>query len=243
MRKQGGAKLERVGAYANLMVRQEDLGDTSAVHAVNEAAFERQDEADLVDSLRSAGVVLLSLVAEVEQQIVGHILFSRMWIDGDGEAVPAAALAPVAVLPGHQRRGIGERLIRTGLDYLSKQQERIVIVLGHPEYYSRFGFSSEQARSLESPFPPEAFMALELVPDALSGIRGRFDTPLRSASDCISDSGFCCFPIGGVRFFCWLTRGVHEAEKRCAAGDFGVDGFEDAGGVGAGAWVRDCAAD
>lgn len=118
------------------------------IRSINEAAFGRPDEADLVDGLRSEGAVLLSLVAEVERQIVGHVLFSRMSIETSGGPVPAAALAPVAVLPDHQRRGIGEQLIRHGLDLLRARGERIVIVLGHPGYYPRFGFSSQKARSL-----------------------------------------------------------------------------------------------
>lgn len=118
-----------------------------------------------------------SLVAELEQRLVGHILFSRMWIDGDGGPVRAAALAPVAVLPGHQGRGIGQRLIRSGLNRLREQREQIVLVLGHPDYYSRFGFSNEKARLLDSPFPSEAFMALELVSHALTGISGKVRYP------------------------------------------------------------------
>ena len=126
--------------------------------------------------------MLLSLVAELEQQeterqVVGHILFSRMSIETGTGPIPAAALAPVAVLPDHQRRGIGEQLIRCSLDLLRDQGERIVIVLGHPDYYSRFGFSSDNARFLESPFPPEAFMALELSPGALDGTRGKVRYP------------------------------------------------------------------
>jgi putative acetyltransferase len=117
--------------------------------------------------------VLLSAVAESDRRVVGHILFSRMWIDAPAGLIPAAALAPVAVSPPHQRQGIGGELIRYGLDVLRGAGERIVIVLGHPEYYPRFGFSSELARPLESPFPREAYMALELVSGALDGIRGR----------------------------------------------------------------------
>jgi putative acetyltransferase len=147
------------------------------IRAIHEAAFGRADEADLVDGLRSEGAVLASLVAEVEQRMVGHILFSRMWIDNADGAIPAAALAPVAVLPEHQGRGIGGQLIRNGLDFLQGQGERIAIVLGDPAYYSRFGFSVEQARALESPFPPEAFMALELSAGALKGVRGKVRYP------------------------------------------------------------------
>ena len=112
-------------------------------------------------------------VAELDQRIVGHLLFSRMWIETPGGAVSAVALAPVAVSLHHQRQGIGGRLIRYGLERLRAAGERMVIVLGHPEYYPRFGFSSERARVLESPFPRDAYMALELVPGALEGIRGR----------------------------------------------------------------------
>jgi putative acetyltransferase len=144
---------------------------------VNEAAFGQQDEADLVDNLRSAGAVLVSLVAEVNTKIVGHILFSRMSVETADRSIPAVALAPVAVLPEHQRQRIGERLIREGLNMLREQGEHIVIVVGHPDYYPRFGFSTEKARFLESPFPAEAFMAIELSPGALDGVHGKVVYP------------------------------------------------------------------
>jgi len=159
-----------------VIVRGENTEDTkerSAIRSINEAAFGRRHEADLVDGLRTEGVVLVSLVAEMDTRIVGHILFSRMWIDTSDGPFPAAALAPMAVLPEHQRRGIGGRLIRRGLDLLHTRGEGAVIVLGHAGYYPRFGFSSGKAGALESPFPPEAFMALELRPGALDGIRGK----------------------------------------------------------------------
>src|ERR1700690_1505045 len=152
---------------ADVIIRCEnaqDAQDRSAVRSINEAAFGRPDEADLIDGLRNGGAMLLSLVAELEQRIVGHILFTRMWIDTMDGAVPAVALGSMAVLPGHQQRGIGGRLIREGLDLLHGRGERVVIVLGHPDYYPRFGFSHEKARALDSPFPPEAYMAAELTP-------------------------------------------------------------------------------
>jgi putative acetyltransferase len=147
------------------------------VRSIHETAFGRRDEADLVEGLCAEGAVLLSLVAEWEARVVGHILFSRMFIETAYGPVAAAALAPVAVLPEFQGRGMGGRLITGGLELLSGLGERIVIVLGHPEYYERFGFSCERAGSLESPFPPEAFMARELIPGALDGVRGRVRYP------------------------------------------------------------------
>ena len=99
------------------------------IRAVNEAAFGGSEEADLVDKLRG-DQALISLVAECELGIVGHILFSRMWIKTTSKLVPAVALAPVAVLPDHQRKGIGQRLIVHGLELLKNQGERIVICGG-----------------------------------------------------------------------------------------------------------------
>jgi putative acetyltransferase len=144
---------------------------------VNEAAFGRRDEADLVDELRREGVVLLSLVAELDSQIVGHIFFSRMTVETAQGSVTAVSLAPMAVLPDRQGRQIGSRLVRRGLAALRERGERIVIVLGHKDYYPRFGFTPEHARYLSSPFPPEAFMALELADGALAGIRGTVKYP------------------------------------------------------------------
>ena len=141
------------------------------IRAINEAAFGGSEEADLVDKLRG-DLALISLVAECELGIVGHILFSRIWIKTPSKLVPAVALAPVAVLPEHQRKGIGQRLILHGLELLKNEGEQIVVVVGDPDYYSRFGFSSAKATPLESPFPREAFMALELVEGALKGVHG-----------------------------------------------------------------------
>ena len=147
------------------------------IRQVNEEAFGGADEADLVEALRREGVVLLSLVAELNRRIVGHILFSRMLIETPAGPIAAVALAPLAVLPPYQRQGIGGKLIRDGVDTLRGLGERFVIVVGHPEYYPRFGFSTALARSLESPFHPEAFMALQLSPGALDRIQGRVSYP------------------------------------------------------------------
>jgi putative acetyltransferase len=158
-------------------VRDEQPWDRQWVRIVNEAAFGRSDEADLIDRLRAEGVVLLSLVAEIDGQIVGHILFSRMTVETAQGPVAAVSLAPMAVLPNHQGRQVGSQMIRLGLTQLRDRGERIVIVLGHKEYYPRFGFTAENARHLASPFPPEAFMALELSNGALAGIHGAVRYP------------------------------------------------------------------
>jgi putative acetyltransferase len=98
-------------------------------------------------------------------------------IDTAGEPLLSVALAPMAVLPSEQRRGVGSRLILSGLDWLRARNERSVLVLGAPEYYGRFGFSSHRARMLAHPFPAHAFMALELVPGTLEGVQGAVRYP------------------------------------------------------------------
>lgn len=164
----------------NVCVRMENArsaGERAAIRAVHAAAFGGIEEADLVDQLRAAEHALLSLVAEADGGIAGHILFSRMWIHTSQGLVSAVALAPLAVRPEYQRKGIGGLLVRRGLELLRDRGERIVIVLGHPAYYPRFGFSTDAAKTLESPFPREAFMAMELVAGSLEGIRGQVVYP------------------------------------------------------------------
>ena len=150
----------------------ESAEERASIRRINETAFGGTEESTLVDKLRDDGHAIISLVAELDARAVGHIMFGRMWIQTPTGLVPAVALAPVAVLPEYQRRGIGGRLIRYGLELLRGQGEKIVIVVGHPDYYPRFGFSVEKARSLKSPFPAEAFMAMELSAGALDDVRG-----------------------------------------------------------------------
>ena len=161
----------------NLIARTERPEDYAAIRLVNEEAFGRPDEADLVDRLRAQGVVLASFVAEAEGLIVGHILFSRMSIETTDKSIAAVALAPLAVIPKFQRQGIGTMLMAHGLDCLRGGIEQIVFVLGPPDYYQRFGFSADEARFIESPFNPKSFMALELKPNALDGSRGKVRYP------------------------------------------------------------------
>lgn len=122
-----------------MLVRSEEPSDLAAIRLVNEQAFGRRDEADLVDRLRDQGAVLASFVAEVDGLIAGHVLFSRMSIETADGPVPAVALAPLAVLPNLQRQGMGRMLVAHGLDWLRGGIQEIVLVLGHPGDYSRFG--------------------------------------------------------------------------------------------------------
>ena len=149
-------------------VRPEAQADLGTIRTVNREAFGTEAEADLVDALRANGDAALSLVAESESGVVGHILFSHLPIQGPAREVAAVALAPMSVLPPWQHRGVGSALVRSGLERCRKAGFEAVVVLGHPEYYPRFGFSSRLAESLQAAFSGPAFMALELVSGALS---------------------------------------------------------------------------
>ncbi len=156
-----------------LSFREEQPGDRAAISEVVRRAFQQEAEARLVDLLRDGGYVRLSLVAENEGRIVGHVLYSELPIVGTSATTPALALAPMAVTPERQSQGIGSALIRHSLDVCRERGHKIVVVLGHTHYYPRFGFSLELALPLESPYAGESFMALELVPGALAGVRGK----------------------------------------------------------------------
>ncbi|QGJ70936.1 putative N-acetyltransferase YhbS [Planctomycetales bacterium 10988] len=157
----------------NPLIREETSEDFEAIRSVNLAAFQGVGEADLVDQLRSEGYVELSLVAVVNGEVVGHLLLSKMQIRTAEGELAALSLAPMAVLPEFQRGGVGTRLMQAGLSLCRERGHAIVLVLGHPDYYRQFGFSSELAESIASPFGGgEAWMALELTPGALEGVRG-----------------------------------------------------------------------
>jgi putative acetyltransferase len=160
-----------------IVVRPESSDDHAAIREVLLRAFGQDDESRLVDALRAGGFSRLSLVSEQDDRIVGHILFSDLAIVTDRGTVPALALAPLAVLPEYQRRGVGSMLIREGLVHCRQSGHRIVIVLGHEHYYPRFGFSAALAQPLQSSYSGPNFMALELVPGALGGVAGQVRYP------------------------------------------------------------------
>jgi putative acetyltransferase len=156
----------------DIRVREEVPGDRAEVREVHRLAFGQDDEGRLVDALRDEGFARVSLVAEAAGRVVGHILFSDMSIMTPTGPVGALALAPLAVVPEAQRRGIGSRLVREGLAICAEGSHRVVLVVGHPGFYPRFGFSAELARRLSSPYAGPAFQARELVAGALDGISG-----------------------------------------------------------------------
>ncbi len=161
-----------------LEIRSEEDKDFKTVWSLNRAAFDAEDEANLVDVLRDGNYVDVSLVAEEDSEVVGHILFSRITIVTEAQTVDALSLAPMAILPSHQRQGIGSNLVEAGLEACRVQSRKIIVVLGHPEFYPRFGFSAELAQPLESPFGSSAaWMAMELVPGALEGVMGKVEYP------------------------------------------------------------------
>ncbi len=157
-----------------MLIRAEDESDRAAVHAVNVSAFETPSEANLVDSLRQQVRPVVSLVAEENGAVVGHIMLSPVSLSGHPD-LKVMGLAPMAVAPEHQRKGIGSALVRAGLKQAKQLGFAAVVVLGHPKYYLRFGFSPSSRFSIDCEYdvPEEAFMAMELRPEALSGRTGR----------------------------------------------------------------------
>lgn len=157
----------------NAAIREERVADVASVHAVNVAAFETDAEARLVDTLRKVADPVISLVAEVDGTVVGHILFTPVSAETAVD-MRLMGLAPMAVLPAYQRRGIGSALVRAGLEACRERGVGAVVVLGHPTYYPRFGFVNSSRFGLESEYdvPRGAFMALELIPGALEAVSG-----------------------------------------------------------------------
>ena len=156
-----------------MQVRTEKECDRETVRAVNLSAFDTPSEADLVDALRQQVRPTISLVAEENGEVVGHILFSPVSLSGHPN-LKVMGLAPMAVAPTHQKKGTGSALVRSGLEQCRQLDFVAVVVLGHPEYYPRFGFSPASKFGIDSEYdvPDEVFMAVELQPEALSGKTG-----------------------------------------------------------------------
>lgn len=155
-------------------IRSESTADHAAIRVINERAFGGAGEANAIEALRQCGQTAISLVAEVEGRVVGHILFSPVMLVSAEGALFGLGLAPLAVLPEFQRRGIGSQLTRAGLVECRRRQCEFVVVLGHSDYYPRFGFerASKYGLRCEWDVPDPAFMVIELHPGALTNRAG-----------------------------------------------------------------------
>jgi putative acetyltransferase len=151
-------------------IRDEQFGDVAAIRELNQLAFGQDQEGNIIDALRSHGAASLSLVATQNGRVVGHIMYSPASV-GD---VIGVGLGPMAVLPGHQRQGIGSKLVDTGNGKLKEAGCPFIIVLGHPNYYPRFGFTPARPRGItcEWDVPDDVFMLLVLDQTQMQGVSG-----------------------------------------------------------------------
>lgn len=154
-------------------IRFESPDDAASIYFVNEQAFQQPNEAQLIDKLRKNLKFYLSLVAILDNQIVGHIFLSPVELENNS-TFKGLGLAPLAVLPQYQRQGIGSKLVEKALEIAKETGYEAVVVLGHPHFYQRFGFSSAKLRgiSCEYPVPDDVFMALELKTNTLQSKTG-----------------------------------------------------------------------
>jgi putative acetyltransferase len=154
-----------------MIIRKETPADYLQIRNINDEAFGQTAESRLVDALRNDPSFIdnLSLVAEIEYRIIGHILFFPVLISSPDVSFETLSLAPMSVLPGMQRKGVGSKLVTEGLSRAKAMGYQSATVLGHPGYYPRFGFIPASRWKIKAPFeaPDEAFMALELKPHSL----------------------------------------------------------------------------
>ena len=156
-----------------LGIRREKQSDILAIKKVNKSAFQSSVESRLIDLLREANKVTISLVATLDNQVVGHILFSSVTIELNPKNMQGLGLAPLAVLPEYQRQGIGSALVTQGLKESREKGYDIIVVLGDVSYYTRFGFKQASLYGLKNEYNVnENFMALELRAGALNSVSG-----------------------------------------------------------------------
>lgn len=162
---------------SGLAFRRSSTEDACAISSLVTAAFGGPGEAALIETLRCDGDMLDEFVATQGETIAAHIAFSKLDMRHGDAALRAAALAPLAVAPAHQHSGVGTALTNHALNELRRLDQQVVVVLGHPAYYPRFGFSALLARSLDAPYSGASFMVLELSPGALAGKRWKVAYP------------------------------------------------------------------
>lgn len=164
-----------MGIVIKMIIRPEKPEDIIHIRSLNEMAFGRPEEAELIDRLRTACADHISLVAEDNSTVVGHIMFTPVVVsDGKQEAI-GMGLAPMAVLPSRQRQGIGSLLVRSGLEVLQDSGCTFVAVLGYPDFYPRFGFKPASEFNIKCQWdgiPNEAFMILVLDRETMRGVTG-----------------------------------------------------------------------
>lgn len=163
-----------------ISIRHERRGDEAQIYEVNLRAFGRKEEADIVNVLRDSCLERISLVAELDKRIVGHVLFSPATIQDGERKVVGATLAPLAVLPEYQKIGIGSALTRAGLDAMRRAGEPFVVLVGHPTYYPRFGFERASKYGLVCEYsqaPDDAFMIIVLDRQRMQGVKGTVRFP------------------------------------------------------------------
>ena len=165
-------------AQTDVRIRPREPRDDGAIAVLLAAAFAGGiDEIRLVETLRRDCDCVCELIACEDDALIGHVLFSRLSVTSASQSLHAVALAPLAVTPARQRSGIGDALTRAGLKVCTEAGLELALVLGHPAYYPRFGFSALLAKLLDAPYRGDSFMALELKPGSISGLKWRVAYP------------------------------------------------------------------
>jgi putative acetyltransferase len=158
-----------------IRVREENPEDHDQIRYVNDLAFKCPDEGRIVDQIRAKQKEIISLVALIDEKIVGHILFSPVVINCDQKSIKGMGLAPMAVLPEYQKQGIGTTMVKEGLRKLQERKYPFVIVVGHAEYYPRFGFERASKYGLKCQWesvPDEAFMVMIMNQSVMKDAKG-----------------------------------------------------------------------
>ena len=164
----------QIGNSMYVIIRPERRQDKQRIRQINVEAFGSEAESNLIEVLRNSGILLISLIAEVNGEVIGHILFSPVDLRGNKSNVSIAGLSPMAVMPKWQRKGMGSMLVKEGLRLCKESGYAAVVVLGHPEYYARFGFAPSVRYGIKSEYdvPDEVFMAVELSEGSLADCGG-----------------------------------------------------------------------
>ena len=149
----------------SITIRDEIQADYAAIDLVNNLAFKETAQSQIICELRQTGEALCFQVLMKDDEIIGHLMFYKVWLDGE---LIAAGLGPLSILPNYQRQGFGGQLILSGLKKCDPALHQIIFLLGHPDYYPKFGFSSQLGAQYKSPWPRTAFMGLKLNPKAPS---------------------------------------------------------------------------